>query len=177
MASRRAESLPTEPESRKSSTAESSRRSKSRSTEETSSQGSGRGTRASSKSSKQLQTVLAVFPETKGGNKAYAALEAAVRDLKSTQLERLPFEKLDYGEMASLDRFYAANVVVVDVTERTMQAPLFYQLGLRENFDMKNNVVTALDLESAFGAGGKESIEEQNASASAVSVYMCAIVV
>ena len=136
-----------------------------------SSQGSGRGARAPSKSSKQLQTVLAVFPETKSGNKAYAALEAAVKDLKSTQLERLPFEKLDYGETASLDKFYAANVVVVDVTERTMQAPLFYQLGLRENFDMKNNVVTVLDSESAFGAGGQESIGEQNVQASAVSVY------
>ena len=102
-------------------------------------------------SKRQLQTVVAVFPDNKNGNRAYAALKAAADQLMQTQLERVDFEKLDYGETASLDRFYAANVAVVDVTERHMQAALFYQLGLRENFDMKNNVVTALESQSSFG--------------------------
>ena len=104
-----------------------------------------------SSSTKQLQTVVAVFPDNKNGNRAYAALEAAAGQLLQTRLERVDFEKLDYGETASLDRFYAANVAVVDVTERNMQAALFYQLGLRENFDMKNNVVTVLESQSEFG--------------------------
>ena len=102
-------------------------------------------------SKQQLQSVLAVFPDNKNGNRAYEALQMAVKDLKHTTLDRLPFEKLDYGETAALDKFYGATVVVVDVTERHMQAALFYQLGLRENFDMKNNVVTMLESQSAFG--------------------------
>ena len=113
--------------------------------------GVARSSRARSPS-RQAQTVLAVFPESRSGNRAYEALESAVRDMKHTRLERLTFEKLDYGETASLDRFYAASVAVVDVSERTMQAAMFYHLGLRENFGMKNNVVTCqLDADSSFG--------------------------
>ena len=124
-----------------------------------------RGQKPSS-SKQQVQTVLAVFPDNKNGNSAYEALQMAVKDLKHTRLERLPFEKLDYGETASLDKFYAANVVVVDVTERNMQAALFFQLGLRESFDMKNNVVTMLERQLAFSEAG---LSEANAPASAVS--------
>jgi mitogen-activated protein kinase kinase kinase 5 len=97
-----------------------------------------------------VQTVVAVFPDNTNGNRAYAALELAAKELMQTQLERVHFEKLDYGETASLDKFYAANVAVVDVTERHMQAALFYQLGLRESFEQKNNVVTVLESQSTF---------------------------
>lgn len=125
----------------------------------------------SSSSKQQMQTVLAVFPDNKNGNRAYEALQMAVKDLKHTQLEKLPFEKLDYGETASLDKFYAANVAVVDVTERNMQAALFYQLGLRENFDMKNNVVTMLENQRTFNDAG---MDEANVPASTVSNFTCA---
>lgn len=121
----------------------------------------------STSSKKQIQTVLAVFPDNKNGIRAYEALQMAVKDLKHTQLEKIQFEKLDYGETASLDKFYAANVVVVDVTERNMQAALFYQLGLRENFDMKNNVVTMLESQRAFSEAG---LNEASVPAFTVSV-------
>ena len=128
------------------------------------------------KSVKQRQTVVAVFPDTKSGDKAFEALQSAVNELKHTELERIPFEKLDFGEMAALDMFYAANVVVVDATERTMQAPLFYQLGLRENFDMKNNVVAMQEKEAAgaqpgIAVDGSGSDDERSVPASAVSAH------
>ena len=113
--------------------------------------------KAGSTKQQQVQSVVAVFPENKSGNRAYEALQMAVKDLKHTQLDRLPFEKLDYGETDSLAKFYSANVVVVDVTERNMQAALFYQLGMRENFDMKNNVVTTLETQSAFSEAALSS--------------------
>lgn len=121
-----------------------------RDTKETSPVHGKKGQRKTSTSKKQLQSVVAVFPDTKNGNRAYEALQIAVKDLMQTQLDRVAFEKLDYGETASLDKFYAANVAVVDVTERHMQAALFYQLGLRENFEMKNNVVTFLESQSSL---------------------------
>ena len=117
-------------------------------------------------SNKQLQTVLAVFPDNKNGNRAYEALQLAVKDLKHTQLERIPFEKLDYGETATLDKFYAAHVAIVDVTERHMQAALFYQLGMRENFEQKNNVVTSLESRASFREAG---LSEANTPASMVN--------
>lgn len=128
---------------------------------------------SSKKPSTSKQTVLAVFPDTTKGDRAFQALQTAVKSLKHTELERLPFEKLDYGETAALDRFYAANVVVVDVSERHMQAALFYQLGMRESFDAKNNVVTMLESKDAFS---ETSLGKEAAPASMVSTtlpYTC----
>ena len=108
------------------------------------------------------QTIAVVFPDTKEGRKARAALENAVRELKRVTIEEIPFDKLDFGDLSVLEKFYSAPVVVVDVTERQYEACLFYQLGLRENFGMKHNVVTCVDQESAFMAGRKNSLITQD---------------
>ena len=104
------------------------------------------------------ETVLAVFPDSKEGKKAFKALQDAAAQLKQTKIECLPFEKLDFGETWALEKFYSAPVVVVDVTLRKYEACLFYQLGLRESFGMKHNVVTCVDQESSYNAGRKGSI-------------------
>ena len=118
----------------------------------------------------QKQTVAAVFPETKDGNKAFNVLEAAATELQSIAVDRIPFERLDFGETEILDRFYSANAAVVDVTERSYQAAMFYQLGLRESFGMKHNVVTCVDQGAITGM--RESVTSSplsNSSAIAVS--------
>ena len=109
-----------------------------------------------------VQTIATVFPDTKEGRKASAALEKAASELKHVALERIPFDKLDFGDLAVLEKFYSAPVVVVDVTERQYEACLFYQLGLRESFGMKHNVVTCVDQESAYMAGRKSSLITQD---------------
>jgi len=122
---------------------------------------------------RQKQTVVAVFPETTAGNRAFSMLEAAAADLKSTVVERIPFERLDFGATDVLDKFYSANVVVVDVTERSYQATMFYQLGLRESFDMKHNVVTCVDQQSAF-TGRRGSVNPDALSSSSAIGLLCA---
>jgi len=124
---------------------------------------------------RQKQTVVAVFPETTAGNKAFSMLEAAAADLKSTVVERIPFERLDFGATDVLDKFYSANVVVVDVTERSYQATMFYQLGLRESFDMKHNVVTCVDQQSAF-TGRRGSVNPDALSSSSAIGVSCIVV-
>lgn len=124
---------------------------------------------------RQKQTVVAVFPETTAGNKAFGMLEAAAADLKSTVVERIPFERLDFGATDVLDKFYSANVVVVDVTERSYQATMFYQLGLRESFDMKHNVVTCVDQQSAF-TGRRGSVNPDALSSSSAIGVSCIVV-
>ena len=109
-----------------------------------------------------LQTIVTVFPDTKEGRKANAALGEAVSSIKHVELEQIPFEKLDFGDLIVLEKFYSAAVAVVDVTERQYEACLFYQLGLRESFGMKHNVVTCVDQESAFMAGRKTSVINQD---------------
>ena len=74
-----------------------------------------------STSKRQKITAVAIFPETKEGEKAFSALEKAAEDLKTVTVVRLPFQKLDFGETAALDQFYTADVVVADVTEKDHQ--------------------------------------------------------
>ena len=118
-----------------------------------------------------LQTIVSVFPDTKEGCKARVALEKAVGELKHVTIEEIPFDKLDFGDLNVLEKFYSAPVVVVDVTERQYEACLFYQLGLRENFGMKHNVVTCVDQESAFMAGRKTSVINPDQLVSSTSNY------
>ena len=93
---------------------------------------------------KQQQVVVCVFPDTKEGKKSFEALSRAAGQLKYV-VEKIPFEKLDFGETDSLDKFYSSCVAVADVTDRSFQAKIFYHLGLRESFEMKQNIVTYLD--------------------------------
>ncbi len=113
------------------------------------------------------ETIVAVFPEGKIGKKALEALEHAV-DKSATKIELLPFEKLDFGDLKALDKFYSAPVVVVDVTERQYEACLFYQIGLRESFGMQHNVVMCVDQESSYLAAGKSSLATEPLSAPGV---------
>ena len=125
-------------------------------------------TKSSSKSRTPSETVVAVFPGSKTGIKALQALEHAVD--KSTSIETIPFEKLDFGDLKALDKFYSAPVVVVDVTERQYEACLFYQIGLRESFGMKHNVVMCVDQESSYVTAGKNSFAPDQTSSSTLGV-------
>lgn len=110
------------------------------------------------RSGRQQQVIVTVFPETKEGKKAFEALQNAAEELKYV-VERIPFEKLDFGETDAIDKFYSSSVAVADVTDRTFQAKLFYHLGLRESFEMRQNLVTYLDEQKSYRAGLRGSID------------------
>lgn len=118
--------------------------------------GSGHDTLRRGGHTRQQQTLAAIFPDTKEGRKALGALKSAASELRY-QLEEILFEKLDFGDTKALDRFYSASVAVADVTDRSRQANLFYQLGLRESFDMRQNIVTYVDEELTHQSGRRVS--------------------
>ncbi|BFZ25344.1 hypothetical protein BsWGS_28381 [Bradybaena similaris] len=76
--------------------------------------------------------------------KAFRELKRVVKEAQS-DLEMVPFQKLDFGETAVLDTFYNADLAVVDLSLPFQQAPLFYHIGIRQSMGMKHNIVTVFD--------------------------------
>uniref|UniRef100_A0A667HI75 mitogen-activated protein kinase kinase kinase n=1 Tax=Lynx canadensis TaxID=61383 RepID=A0A667HI75_LYNCA len=84
-----------------------------------------------------------------GGHEAGARL-CLLRacEAEGAHFTSVPFGELDFGETAVLDAFYDADVAVVDMSDVSRQPSLFYHLGVRESFDMANNVILYHDTDA-----------------------------
>ncbi|XP_030851263.1 mitogen-activated protein kinase kinase kinase 5 isoform X4 [Strongylocentrotus purpuratus] len=86
--------------------------------------------------------IACVFSATSSDTKlAEDALNNACRLVNNVTLIKVNFDRLDFGETKVLDRFYAADIVVVDVSVIVQQRTLFYHMGVRESFGKEKNVV------------------------------------
>ncbi|KRZ91948.1 Mitogen-activated protein kinase kinase kinase 15 [Trichinella sp. T8] len=56
-------------------------------------------------------------------------------------MQYIPFEKLDFGEISSLDMFYNADLAIVDVSVSSQRTTLCYHLGVRESMHQDYNIV------------------------------------
>ncbi|EDS31404.1 mitogen activated protein kinase kinase kinase 5, mapkkk5, mekk5 [Culex quinquefasciatus] len=92
---------------------------------------------------------IACVIDTSSGQRgvAFEELKCACAQV-GANLELLEFEKLDFGELNTVDSFYSADVAVVDLSVQVQQSTLCYHLGVRESFEMKENIVIYEDEES-----------------------------
>lgn len=103
---------------------------------------------SSLKQQRKALRVVSVFPRNEASFKAELDLVAVCKTVEAVH-EQIPFHRLDFGELSALDLFYSADIVVVDASLIKEQATLFYHLGIRESFGMKDNLVVVFDDEDS----------------------------
>ncbi|MBN3321685.1 M3K15 kinase, partial [Atractosteus spatula] len=104
-----------------------------------------------------LKAVAANSPES-------GALQCLQRacDAESAVLTTVTFGRLDFGETSVLDTFYDADIAVVDMSDVFRQPSLFYHLGVRESFDMANNVILYHDTDPDTAQSLKDMVTQKN---------------
>lgn len=108
-----------------------------------------------------LKAVQANSPES-------GALQCLQRacDAESAILATVTFGTLDFGETSVLDTFYDADIAVVDMSDVFRQPSLFYHLGVRESFDMANNVILYHDTDPDTAQSLKDMVSQKNTASS-----------
>ncbi|KAM6953790.1 mitogen-activated protein kinase kinase kinase 15 [Aplochiton taeniatus] len=108
-----------------------------------------------------LKAVMASSPES-------GALQCLQRacDAESALLTTVTFGRLDFGETSVLDTFYDADIAVVDMSDVFRQPSLFYHLGVRESFDMANNVILYHDTDPDTAQSLKDMVAQKNTASS-----------
>jgi len=81
------------------------------------------------------------------------------------------FEKLDFGETTILETFYNADVCLIDLSIQIQQSALFYHLGVRESFGMKENILLYNDRDPSLTLLLKVFIHMYYISISFLSFY------
>ncbi|XP_037613198.1 mitogen-activated protein kinase kinase kinase 15 isoform X1 [Sebastes umbrosus] len=107
-----------------------------------------------------LKSVMASSPESG----ALQSLQSAC-DAESALLTTFTFGRLDFGETSVLDSFYDADIAVVDMSDVFRQPSLFYHLGVRESFDMANNVILYHDTDPDTALSLKDMVAQKNTKA------------
>uniref|UniRef100_A0A7M4EAC0 mitogen-activated protein kinase kinase kinase n=1 Tax=Crocodylus porosus TaxID=8502 RepID=A0A7M4EAC0_CROPO len=87
-------------------------------------------------------------------------------EAEGAHLATLHFGQLDFGETAVLDAFYDADVAFVDMSDISKQPSLFYHLGVRESFDMANNVILYHDTDADTAQSLKDIVSQKNTASS-----------
>ncbi|NXE29084.1 M3K6 kinase, partial [Ardeotis kori] len=111
-------------------------------------------------SGRRALSVVCVLGREAAASPALRSLRHACRVLRA-RLHALPFGTLALGDTRALDRFYNADVAVVELSDAVCQPSLFYHLGIRESFNMSHAVLLCCrahlaPLQALQVSGGRE---------------------
>uniref|UniRef100_A0A8C6VHL9 mitogen-activated protein kinase kinase kinase n=1 Tax=Naja naja TaxID=35670 RepID=A0A8C6VHL9_NAJNA len=101
----------------------------------------GQGCREGGGKSRALRVVYVFTEEVDKPALPLLCLQEACREVPATELATVPFGSMMLGDTDTLDRFYNADVAVVEMSNSLCQPSLFYHLGVRESFSMTNNIL------------------------------------
>lgn len=101
--------------------------------------------------SKQKINIVFVADLEQGSatlNHRLAALDCVKLVCKEMEAEfnLVNYEELLSGEPSALDSFYNADAAIIDISLEEQRNSLFYHLGVRESFSMKQNIVLVAHL-------------------------------
>uniref|UniRef100_A0AAR2L6E3 mitogen-activated protein kinase kinase kinase n=1 Tax=Pygocentrus nattereri TaxID=42514 RepID=A0AAR2L6E3_PYGNA len=124
-----------------------------------------------SSASRRASVSYVLNSETGAESMALQCLRDACEAVGST-LEIVLFGKLDFGETSVLDRFYNADIAVVEMTDAFRQPSLFYHLGVRESFSMANNIILYCDSNSDSLQSLQEIVCQKNTTCAANYLFI-----
>uniref|UniRef100_A0A914VCP2 MAP3K deoxyribohydrolase domain-containing protein n=1 Tax=Plectus sambesii TaxID=2011161 RepID=A0A914VCP2_9BILA len=63
-----------------------------------------------------------------------------IADCLNIKINRIEFDRLDFGETSALDAFYNADIALVDISIRQQCPSLCYHIGVRESMGQAYNM-------------------------------------
>ncbi|XP_061870726.1 mitogen-activated protein kinase kinase kinase 6 isoform X2 [Colius striatus] len=91
-------------------------------------------------------SIVCVLGREPAASPALRCVRDACHSLRA-RLLALPLGTLALGHPVTLDRFYNADVAVVELSDSVCQPSLFYHLGVRESFNMSHNILLCCQAE------------------------------
>ncbi|XP_067125042.1 mitogen-activated protein kinase kinase kinase 15 isoform X2 [Centruroides vittatus] len=101
---------------------------------------------------------LVITENLKQRQAAYEEIQKVCHAIGAS-LQHIQYQKLEFCEGNVLDLFYNADVLIVDISITDQKSSLIYHLGVRESFNMTQNILLYNDIDSTSSLSLKLSCQ------------------